>query len=566
MLIRFAVLMCAVLPAMAADADLIFRNGRIVTVDQAFSVQQAIAIKGNRIVRVGSDKDVLTAERGAKTKVVDLAGKMVLPGLIDSHLHPLEGALSEFRRPLPRLDTMAAIQKYIRERAAATPKRKWIVVPRTFPTRVQDLRMPTRKDLDVAGEHPVMFDASYVVIVNSYALKLCGITRDTPNPPRGEIVRDENGEPTGILKNAQSLLKGLEKEETFSEAEQLKALDGMLHRYLAAGLTMVGDGAVDDPELYRKLRASGRLPVRAVLTRWFNIASPTEELTRAIRALPYKTNDGDDWISWGGLKVNYDGGMTIGTAYQRAPYGPVGRQLYGKTDPKDRGQWFATAEKYLAVFRAAHEKGWQLTAHTQGGGAIDAFLDTMEALDKEKPVAPTRSYWIHASFQSPVALRRAKRLGVLVDAQAAWLYLDGPALEQVFGYDGMRYFFPLKSYIGNGIVVAGGSDHMIGWDKNKAVNPYNPFLGLWTSVARKTVRGKVLHPEEKISREDALRTYTAWAAYRMFREKTLGSLEPGKLADLVVIDRDYLACPEDDIAKIEPVTVVVDGKVAWTAK
>jgi len=549
--------------AAAADADLILHNGKILTVDSAFSIRQAVAVKNGRITAVGEDRAVLSAERGPHTRVVNLRGRTVLPGLIDSHLHPLEGGLSEFREPLPPLDSYAAIQDYIRGQARKTPKGRWIVVPRTFPTRLKELRMPTREVLDVAPEHPVLFDASYVVVVNSLALKLSGITRETPNPPHGEIVKDARGEPNGILKNAQSLLKGLQPAAAFSEQEKLAALEKMLRLYREAGLTSIGEGGatLEEIRLYEKLKAENRLPVRVVVTWWVNVGRPLEELVREIRAAPWTTNQGDDWLKFGAFKVNFDGGMTIGTAYQRQPYGEFGRQLYGKTDPADRGQLFATPEKYLAVFRAARERGFSLSAHTQGGGAIDLFLDTMEALDRERPIAPTRSHLIHASFQSPQAIARMKRLGILADVQAAWLYCDAPALEKVFGYDGLRYFFPLRSYLDAGVLVAGGSDHMIGHDKDRAVNPYNPFHGLWVSVARKTDRGRLLHPEEKISRQEALKTYTIWAAWRQFAEKTKGSIEPGKLADLVVIDRDYLNCPEDEIARIQPVMVILDGKV-----
>jgi len=549
--------------AAAADADLILHNGKILTVDSAFSIRQAVAVKNGRITAVGEDRAVLSAERGPHTRVVNLRGRTVLPGLIDSHLHPLEGGLSEFREPLPPLDSYAAIQDYIRGQARKTPKGRWIVVPRTFPTRLKELRMPTREVLDVAPEHPVLFDASYVVVVNSLALKLSGITRETPNPPHGEIVKDARGEPNGILKNAQSLLKGIQPAAAFSEQEKLAALEKMLRLYREAGLTSIGEGGatLEEIRLYEKLKAENRLPVRVVVTWWVNVGRPLEELVREIRAAPWTTNQGDDWLKFGAFKVNFDGGMTIGTAYQRQPYGEFGRQLYGKTDPADRGQLFATPEKYLAVFRAARERGFSLSAHTQGGGAIDLFLDTMEALDRERPIAPTRSHLIHASFQSPQAIARMKRLGILADVQAAWLYCDAPALEKVFGYDGLRYFFPLRSYLDAGVLVAGGSDHMIGHDKDRAVNPYNPFHGLWVSVARKTDRGRLLHPEEKISRQEALKTYTIWAAWRQFAEKTKGSIEPGKLADLVVIDRDYLNCPEDEIARIEPVMVILDGKI-----
>ncbi len=162
-------------------------------------------------------------ERGPRTQVIDLAGKTVMPGLIDSHVHALSAGLSEFREPLPPLDSFAAIRSFIRAKAAKTPKGEWIVVPRTFPTRLAEMRMPTRETLDVDRDHPVMFDASYTVVVNSAALTLSGITRETPNPPRGEIVKDHGSEPNGILKNGISLLKGLKQDEGFSETEKLQA-------------------------------------------------------------------------------------------------------------------------------------------------------------------------------------------------------------------------------------------------------------------------------------------------------------------------------------------------------
>ena len=549
--------------ARAADADLILHNGRIVTVDDAFSIQQADAIRGGRFVAAGADPSVLGAERGPRTNVIDLHGRMVLPGLFDSHLHALEAGLSEFRAPLPALDSFAAIQAFLRRQAARTPPGEWIVVPRTFPTRLREMRMPTKELLDIDTAHPVMFDASYVVVVNSLGLKVSGITRDTPDPPRGAIVKDAHGEPNGILKNAQSLLKGLKPEGKFTEQEQLQALEDMLRRYVAAGLTSVGDGAVQANEihLYRTLKAQNRLPLRVNMTWWHNAARPIEELRQEIQSADFTTNTGDDWLRFGAYKVNVDGGMTIGTAYQREPYGAFGAQLYGKTDPRDRGQLFESPDKLLAIMRLARDAKWQLTAHCQGGGAIDGFLQAMAALDRDSPLAPTRSHLIHASFQSPAAIAEMKRLGVLADVQPAWLYLDSPSLEKVFGSAGMRYFFPLRSYLDAGILVAGGSDHMIGHDKNRAVNPYNPFLGLWTAVTRLNTAGEVVHPEERITRAEALKMYTIWAAYRHFAEHTRGSIEPGKLADLVVIDRDYLTCPEDQIRRIEPVAVMIGGRI-----
>src|SRR5712692_8650137 len=188
----------------AADAELILHNGKIVAVDAKFSIQEAVAIRGGEIVQVGPSKAVLAAERGPQTQVIDLNGRTVLPGLIDTHVHALEAGLSEFRQPLPPLDSFEAIQNYIREQARKTSKGQWIIAPRTFPTRLREMRMPTREVLDVTTEHPVMLDASYVVVANSLALKLSGITRDTPNPAGGAIVKDERGQPNGRRRSAQA--------------------------------------------------------------------------------------------------------------------------------------------------------------------------------------------------------------------------------------------------------------------------------------------------------------------------------------------------------------------------
>ena len=561
-----AVLLLCCSALWAADADLILYHGKVITLDGRSSIASAVAIKGGRISRVGSDAEVRTGEGGAATKLIDLQGKTVLPGLIDNHVHVLSAGLSEYRGEIPSLGSYADVQNYIRMKAKTTPKGKWIVVPRTFPTRLKEMAMPTREVLDVDRDHPVLFDASYVWILNSLALKMNGITRDTPNPPRGVIVKDANGEPNGILRNAESLVKGVNTGETFTHEEKLDALEKMLKRYPAIGLTTVQDRAVqeEDVALYQQLKAAKGLPIRVVLTWRMPTADPVDKLVKTIREKPWVTNQGDEWLKFGAFKVTLDGGMTIGTAYQRRPYGAFARQLYGLTDPQDRGQLFVPPDKLMAIMSAARDKGWSLTAHAQGGGAVDTLLEVFEKLDAQKPMAPTRSHWIHASFQSPDAIKRAKKIGMLADVQPAWLYFDGPALEKVFGHEGMRYFFPLRTYQQEGVVTAGGSDHMIGFSYDRAVNSYNPFLGMWIAVTRKMHNGEVLYPEERISREEALRLYTTGPAYMQFNEKDRGTLEAGKLGDLVVIDRDYYSCPEDDIRKIRPVMTIINGKIAYS--
>lgn len=549
--------------------DLILHNAKVLTVDNRFNLAQAVAITGNRIEAVGSNEEILKL-RSANTKVIDAQGRTILPGLTDSHVHALGAGLSEQRAKLPRFDSFTAIQAYLRARAKETPKGQWIIVPRTFPTRLKEMAMPTKEVLDVVTEHPVGFDASYVWVYNSHALRRNGITRETADPPGGEIGRDAKGEPNGILRNANSLIKGLPRNtETFafSKDERLNALQAQLKRYQKAGLTAISDRAVteDDIELYQKLAKSEKLPVRAVLTWRLAVTPDTEKVVSRIRNGPKMDADAN-WLRFGAFKVTLDGGMTIGTAYQRVPYGEFGRQLYGLTKSDTRGQLFIQPGPLYDIMKAAREMGWPLTAHSQGGGAIDALLDCWERMDKQKPMEPTRSHLMHASFQSPEAIDRLAKLRLPADVQMAWLYLDGPALSKVFPNGGMRYFIPLKTYRKKGILLAGGSDHMVGHDKNSATNPYNPFLGMWNAITRKMTNGEVLHPEERISREEALRMYTSWAAWMQHAEKDRGSIEKGKLADLTMIDRDYLRVPADGIRDIEPLMVIVDGKIVHEKK
>ncbi len=563
--LRRTIILAFLLSALLPAQDLLLHNGKVVTADRGMSQHEAVLIRDDRVADVGDSEALLPGALADSIPVFDLEGKMVLPGLIDSHVHALSAALSEYREKLPPLDSFEAVQEYVKARAKKTRKGEWIIVPRTFPTRLAEMRMPTKEILDVTKNHPVMFDASYVVVVNSFALELAKIGRTTSQPAVGEIVFDENGEPNGILRNGKHLLPGLDETAGFSDDEKLDALEAMLKRYLSAGLTAIGDRAVNDEQiaLYRKLHEGKRLPLRVVMTWRPGIPPNFGTLLRQIKQADFFTGTGDEWLKFGPYKVTVDGGMTIGTAYQRRPYGEFGKQLYGLTNPDDLGQQFVGREKLLAIMRAAREKGWQLAGHVQGGGAIDTFLAVMEELHRERPINRERHHLIHASFQSPEAIEKAARLGILADVQSPWLYHDGDALEKVMGHEGMEYFFPLRSYIDNGIIIAGGTDHMVGFDKNSAINPYNPFPQMWYSITRSRRQGEPLYPNQSVTREEALRMHTNWAAYLQFSEEERGSIEVGKLGDLVVIDRDYFECPEEEIKEIEPVMTIVDGRVAY---
>lgn len=556
-----AVLALLPVPRAAADADLILYGGKIVTVDATFSIAEALAVKAGRIVAVGATADIVARGRGPQTQMVDLKGRTVLPGLTDAHVHPLGAALSEYEAPFAVLRSYAEIRNYIREQASRTPKGEWIRVPRTFPARLREMRMPTREVLDASLEHPVFYDAGYASAVNAYALEASEITRETPDPPApgARIVRDGNGEPTGILTgSATALLQGVPRPRTFTEQEKLDALERMLRRYAAAGLTTVGDRGTTAEAfaLYSRLKDQQRLPVRIVMTARLG----SDEIPEP----DWVTGRGDHWLTFGSFKVGLDGGMNAGTAYMREPYGPYAAQLFGIDDPKNRGDLRLSPDDLLVVMRAARDKGWQLSAHSQGGAAVDVLLDVFEILDRDQPIGRTRSHLIHASFQSAESIARAKALGTLMDVQPAWLHFDGLALQKVVTPEAMRYFMPLRSLVEAGVIFAGGSDHMVGWDKNTAINAYNPFWGMWIAITRKTTQGVVLQFEERLTRQQALQMYTIWPAYMHHKENERGSIEAGRLADLVVIDRDYLTCPEDEIRQIEPVMTIVGGSITYS--
>lgn len=549
-------------PSPADAADLILHNGKIVTADTAFSLTESVAVKGGRIVATGASADLLAARRGPDTEVIDLEHRTVLPGLIDSHMHPLGAALSEIEGDFAILHSFAEIQDYIREQAAKTPKGQWINVPKTFPARLKELRMPDRKVLDATLDHPVYYDASYACAVNSYALRISGITKDTPDPKQegARILRDDKGEPTGILTGRASALLKRERARAreLTEAESLDALEAMLKRYAATGLTSITDrGAREAVPLYEKLKEQRRLPVRVVLT----TRPSLEELQQA----NYSTGQGDEWVKYGAFKGGGDGGINAGTSFMREPWGAYAKELFGIPDPKNRGDLRMPVEEYYSIMRAAYEKGWPLCSHVQGGAAIDTLLDIFERLDKEvRPIAPSRSHLVHSSFLAADSIARARRLGVLVDVQPAWYYFDALGMSKVVSPETLRYFNPYQSLVQAGVIFAGGSDHMVGWDRNDAVNAYNPFLGMYAAVTRKTAQGEVFYPEERLTREQALRMYTIWGAHLNHNEKDRGSIEAGKLADFVVINRDYLTCPEDEILDIQAVMTIMGGRVTYS--
>jgi predicted amidohydrolase YtcJ len=553
------------LSAPAAAPDLILHHGKIVTVDDRFSLRQAMAIRGGRIVRVGSSREVLRL-KGPRTRLVDLGGKTVMPGLIDSHTHPTAACMTEFDHPIPAMETIPQVLEYVRARAEALEDGEWIGVRQVFITRLKEQRYPTREELDrAAPRNPVVFSTGPDAALNSLALTLSGIDREfqvTDGGP-GRVEKDPTtGELTGILRGMTRYVKMKPAGRQPTEQEQYARLRQLFRDYNATGITAVGDrdasrAAIDR---YARMRQRGELPVRISVSHHIDTIGPLEEIQANIRKVaadPLRRPD--PLLQIIGIKTFLDGGMLTGSAYMRRPWGVS--KIYGITDPEYRGVLQIPRERLLPIVRATVETGLQFTAHSVGDGAVHQVLDVYEEVNRTRPIRPTRPCITHSNFMSREAVTMLPKLGVVVDIQPAWLYLDTRTLAAQFGVERLRYFQPLRSIFAAGGIAGGGSDHMQKIGSLRSINPYNPFLGMWIAITRraKSFEGR-LHPQEALTREQAIRFYTRNNAYLLFREKEIGSLEPGKRADFIVLDRDILTCPVDAIRAIRPVATYLGGK------
>jgi len=566
----FRILFLLSVPAFAGSPDLILHHGKVVTVDAKFSIHSAMAIEGNHIVSVGQDEEVLSL-RGPNTVLLDLKGKMVLPGLIDSHTHPLGAAMMEFDHPIPEMESIGDVLDHIRSRTKILKPGEWIVLQQVFITRLREQRYPTRAELDrAAPRHPVVFRTGPDASLNSLALKLAGIDRDFKIPPGtpGRIEKDAQGEPTGILRSFDNYVKIPSPGEKATEIEKTKRLVELFRDYNSVGLTSVCDRDAQEESitLYQRLRAKGELTVRLSVSHHIDTLGPMADIQANIRRVAANPlfKEKDDFLRIIGIKTYLDGGMLTGSAYMREPWGVS--DIYSITDPSYRGVLFIPKERLLPIVRTTVESGLQFTAHSVGDGAVHALLEAYEEVNKDIPIRSTRPCITHANFQSREAVQKLAQLGVSVDIQPAWLYLDTRTLVKQFGYERLRWFQPLKSIFEAGAIAGGGSDHMQKIGSLRSVNPYNPFLAMATAVTRQArwYEG-ALHPEEALTREQAIRFYTINNAWLLFKDDKVGSLEPGKLADFVVLDIDLLSCPPDQIAKTRVLSTYIDGKRIFIA-
>ena len=546
--------------------DLIVHNAKVVTVDGTFSIAEAFAVRSDRLVAVGRNEDVLKLA-GPKTERIDLGGRTVLPGLIDSHAHPTGASLYEFDHEVPTMETIADVLAYVRSRAAVVKPGQWILLSQVFITRLRDQRYPTRQELDEAAPaNPVVFRTGPDAALNSLALKASGIDKgfQLPAGKPGVVERDPaTGELTGVLRNCGDLIKSKSSAKSPTDQDRYDRLKALMAAYNEAGITGVTDRGASDATMavYQRLRDSGDLTCRVFLTYYVNAQDPSMEKVEAgiLHAAHHPLHTYNNMLWLRGLKVYLDGGMLTGSAYMREPWGVS--KIYSITDPAYRGVRFIPPERLEKIARLSLANGLQPTAHTVGDAAVDALIDAYEAVNKDLPVRDLRPCICHANFQSRDAVDRMAKYGIVADLQPAWLYLDGATLTKHFGDKRTAWFQPYRAIFDAGVVVAGGSDHMQKLGSLRSINPYNPFLGIWTVLARQPRwTDQPFHPEQGITRQEALRLYTINCAFLTFEERQKGSLEAGKLADFIVIDRDIMTCPVDQVKDIQVLETWLGGR------
>ncbi len=566
-LIGLFVVACGAVGVAAEAPDLIVHHAQVVTVDARFSMAEAIAVKGDRLVAVGSNADVQKLA-GPNTQLVDAGGKCLIPGLCDSHVHSTGAALYEFDHPIPEMDTVADVLAYVSRRADELEDGQWINISQVFITRLRDQRYPTRKELDtVAPKNPVAFRTGPDCALNSLALSLSGIDKNfkIPEGESGLIERDAEGEPTGILRNAGRYVKSKSVEKSASPEERRERLKKLLADYNSVGLTSIADRNAGDDAVksFDELRTSGELTCRVFLSYSVNGSGSYDEVVKRLdKAAQHPLHEYNPWLWLRGVKVFLDGGMLTGSAYMRQPWGVS--EIYSIRDPEYRGLQFIPNDHLEKIARAALERDLQFTAHSVGDGAVHALIDAYAKINETLPVRDRRPCITHCNFMSAEAIEKMKALGVVADLQPAWLWLDGATLHRQFGNERLAYFQPYRTLFDQGVIVGGGSDHMQKIGSKRSVNPYNPFLGMWIAVTRQPRRFEgPLHPEQRITREEALRLYTINNAWLTFEEKEKGSLEVGKLADFVLLNQNLLTCPETELADVTVHSTYVGGKRVW---
>jgi predicted amidohydrolase YtcJ len=537
----------AIMSAQTPAPDLVLSNGKIITVDERFTIAQAVAVQGDHITAVGTNQEIARLA-GPNTRRIDLHGRAVIPGLIDNHMHLLRAATTWLRET--RFDGVASRKQAIemlRSRAKAAGPGEWVynIGGWTHQQFVDDPKPFTREELDmIAPDNPVALQESYYQVdLNSRALDILKIEANAPDPQGfqpGWIVRDAAGKPTGIVRGDIAGTRAVSSKLPRVAPDQLEASSAALVKDMnRAGLTAVGVPGCDRDvlDIFQKWKAQGKLNVRVFCIDGAAAGNP-EQVDRSLKQIAQtKLFQGDNFID--------------SIFFGESVYGPLHDpmfQLKSNPTPQQLEQWRRMAMGIAAA-------GLPLHVHAELHDTIDAFLDQIEAVNKEHPIKNLRWVLAHINQINEPQIERMKKLGMYA-AVHPWAVINGAVMHEGFG-DGAYDMPPLRTLQNSGIVWGLGTD-------GTAANQTLPFVTLYFAVTGKMVGGAKVN-RQTIGREDALIAHTRKNAYLVFQEDNLGSIQPGKLADLLVLDRDYLTVPADQIKDIKPVMTMVGGRVVYDA-
>jgi hypothetical protein len=533
----------ALAPARRTEPELILFHGNMITVDAAQRRAQAVAIADGRFIAVGTDDDI-RALATAGTRKIDLEGKTVLPGFIDAHSHPAASGRQHLREVDCDLRSVDAIQKAIRERAAKTPTGKWVLGFKYDDTKTAEGRKLTRQDLDAAApDHPVFIGhrGGHTAYVNSKALAVAGVKEDEPDPAGGKFDREPvTGKLTGGLRERATEPFAKVIPSTFTPddyREGVKLISRMMAR---TGVTSVHDayGSPEDLHAYQTAREAGELSVRIYCLIGYM------HIDRMIAA-GVRSGLGDEWVRVGAMKMTHDGSISERTARLSQPY--VGR-------PDDFGIIVMPEDEMYGYARRAHENGWQIGIHSNGDVAIDATLRLYERLQRERPRRDPRFRIEHCTLINDGLVRRIHAIGAIPTPFSTYVYYHGEKMRE-YGAERLNSMFALRSFIDAGIRPTQASDYPPG--------PFEPMMALQSMVTRTDMKGNVWGPRQRITIDEAIRVGTLHGAYASFEEKLKGSIEPGKLADLVVLGRDPTRADPMSIVEIPVERTMAGGRWVW---
>jgi predicted amidohydrolase YtcJ len=554
-----------------ATADTILIHGNFITLDDADSIAEAIAIRNGRILAVGSSAEIMK-RAVSRTRVIDLHGAAATPGLIDSHLH-FAGVDPIYSIDLSRVNSIEEALRLVSARAAKSKPGEWIQGEGWDEGKLAEHRYLYAADLDrVSPNNPVwlMHTTGHYGVANSAALRLANITASTRNPPAGTIDRGPDRQPTGVLKEDAAMRMITQLIPPYSRQQLRDGYLTTMSKLNAEGITAIKDPGITEENwsVYAQLRDEHQLTVHLfALWRGETTVAQTQSAIEKIQALPaslrVNSKSEDDTLVAGGIKLFMDGSGGARTAWMHTDW----NKNFTAIDDGNRGYPVTDPEIYRQQVRLIHNAGIHVGTHAIGDQAIDWVLDTYAAVLKDHPVRGLRHSVIHANIPTGHAIETMAFLERQYDAgypeaQPEFMYWIGDTYAGNFGAARCLRLMPLHSYLSHGIKWAGGSDY--------PVTPFPPRLGLWASISRETLNGtygkRPFGMAESVNIHDAMRSYTSWGARQLFLEDRIGSIETGKDADIAVWDRNPYTISVPEIKDMKCTMTFFRGKLVYEAK